>query len=184
MRFETCGPANTEATLKAALETAESRNIKHVIVATTVGDTGAAAAKLFQGKGVEVVVVTHNAGFSKPGEWQLDPALKREIESHGAKIHCGTMVLRGLGTAIRQSCGNYSEEQIIAATLRMFGQGIKVCVEIAAMAADAGLVPPGDVVCVAGTGRGADTCAVVAADSSNRFFNIKVRDIVAAPATF
>lgn len=184
MKFESCGPANTEATLKVALETAEQRNIQYVIVATTMGDTGAAAAKLFSGKGKEVIVVTHNAGFSKPGEWQLQPEFKMEIEDNGAKIHCGTMVLRGLGTSIRQTCGNYSEEQIVASTLRMFGQGIKVCVEIAAMAADAGLIPPGNVVCVAGTGRGADTCAVISADSSNRFFNIKVLDIVAAPASF
>jgi uncharacterized protein len=66
----------------------------------------------------------------------------------------------------------------------MFGQGIKVCVEIAAMAADAGLIPAGDVIAVGGTGRGADTAAVIAADSSNRFFNIKVREILAKPVEF
>jgi len=53
-----------------------------------------------------------------------------------------------------------------------------------AMAADAGLVPCGDVICVAGTGRGADTCAVVGANTSNRFFKIKVREIIAKPVDF
>jgi hypothetical protein len=32
--------------------------------------------------------------------------------------------------------------------------------------------------------QGADTAAVIAADSSNRFFNIKVREILAKPVDF
>jgi uncharacterized protein len=91
--------------------------------------------------------------------------------------------LRGLGAALRTRY-NFSHEQVVADTLRMFGQGIKVCVEIAAMAADAGLIPAGDVIAVGGTGRGADTAAVIAADFSNRFFNIKVREILAKPVEF
>jgi uncharacterized protein len=53
-----------------------------------------------------------------------------------------------------------------------------------AMAADAGLVPPSDVIAVAGTGRGADTCCVIRANSSNRFFDIKVREIIVKPKEF
>jgi len=52
------------------------------------------------------------------------------------------------------------------------------------MAADAGLVPPADVVCVAGTGRGADTAAVVRAVPSNMFFDLKIRAYVAKPYNF
>jgi len=37
---------------------------------------------------------------------------------------------------------------------------------------------------VGGTGRGADTAAVIAADSSNRFFNIKVGEKLAKPVEF
>jgi hypothetical protein len=66
----------------------------------------------------------------------------------------------------------------------MLGQGIKVCVEIAAMACDAGLAPPGDVIAVAGTGQGADTACLIKGDSSNRFFQIKVREILAKPKEF
>lgn len=45
--------------------------------------------------------------------------------------------------------------EIIAAALRMFGQGTKVCVEVATMAADAGMIPSGEpVIVVGGTGPG------------------------------
>lgn len=37
---------------------------------------------------------------------------------------------------------------------------------------------------VAGTGRGADTCCVIRANSSNRFFDIKVREIIGKPKEF
>jgi uncharacterized protein len=78
----------------------------------------------------------------------------------------------------------FSEETVIADTLRMFGQGVKVAVEIVAMASDANLLPVADVIAVAGTGRGADTCILVAANSSNLFFDIKVREILAKPRDF
>ena len=75
-------------------------------------------------------------------------------------------------------------ERLIADALRMFGQGMKVCVEIVAMATDANLVPVTDVIAIAGTARGADTATVIAANSTNRFFDIKVREILAKPKNF
>ncbi|MGB8217892.1 MAG: hypothetical protein WCE94_11385 [Candidatus Methanoperedens sp.] len=101
----------------------------------------------------------------------------------GGKVHTGTMVLRGLGTALKEK-GSLSYEQIVADTLRIFGQGTKVVVEIVAMSADAGLIPFSDVIAVAGTGRGADTAAIVKANSSNRFFDIKLREYLVKPRDF
>jgi hypothetical protein len=66
----------------------------------------------------------------------------------------------------------------------MLGQGTKVVVEIVAMSADAGLIPFSDVIVVAGTGRGADTAAVIKANSSNRFFDIKLREYLVKPYDF
>ena len=43
-----------------------------------------------------------------------------------------------MGRAVRKKLGTYELEEIIAYTLRVFGQGAKVAVEIALMAADAG----------------------------------------------
>ena len=183
MQFEEKGSQNTVRTLYIALEEAKKRGIGHVVVASTTGATGVAAAEKFADTGIQVIVVSHNSGFKDEGEGQIPPDNKARIEKFGGIVHSGTMVLRGLGTAIKNK-GGFSQEELVANTLRMFGQGMKVCVEMAAMAADAGLIPFDDVICVAGTGRGADTCVLIRANSSNRFFNIKVREILAKPANF
>jgi uncharacterized protein len=183
MYFPDAGPQHTNETLAIAKREALARGVKFVVVASTVGDTGVLAAELFHGTGIGVVVVTHNTGFKEPGRQEFDDGKLARIRELGGAVLTGTHILRGLGAAIRSREG-FSEELLVAAVLRMFGQGIKVCVEIAAMAADAGLVPPEDVIAVAGTGRGADTCALVKADSSNRFFDIRVREIFAKPGKF
>ncbi len=57
--------------------------------------------------------------------------------------------------------------QWVADFLRAFCEGVKVCVEIALMAANAGLVEAGEqVVVVAGTHRGADTALVMTGATS------------------
>ncbi len=183
MYFAKAGEQNTQEALKIALEEAEKRGIRHMVVASTWGDTGLKAAKLLQGKGIALCVVSHNAGFFKEGEQEFDKNKRTQIEKLGGRVYTGTMVLRNLGTAIR-TVQSYSQQDLVANTLRMLGQGVKVCVEIVAMAADAGLIPCEDVIAVAGTGRGADTVAVIGANSSNNFFQIKVREILAKPRAF
>jgi hypothetical protein len=66
----------------------------------------------------------------------------------------------------------------------MMGQGTKVCVEIVAMACDAGLVQSDQpVLAVAGTGRGADTILLIRSANSRRFFDLKILEVIAKPAT-
>ena len=70
----------------------------------------------------------------------------------------------------------------MASTLYLFGQGTKVCVEIAAMALDAGLVPFGeDVLAVGGTGRGADTACIIRPAYTADILATRVREIVCKP---
>ncbi|MHA2427903.1 MAG: hypothetical protein ACXADB_07765 [Candidatus Hermodarchaeia archaeon] len=66
----------------------------------------------------------------------------------------------------------------------MMGQGTKVCVEIVAMACDAGLVQSDKaVLAIAGTGRGADTVLLIKSANSRRFFDLKILDVIAKPVT-
>jgi hypothetical protein len=183
MYFNQAGKQNTGDALRIAVEEAERRGIRHMVVASTRGDTGLQAAKLLQGRGISLVVVGHNTGFSQEGEQEFDEGKRTQIEKLGGRVYTGTMVLRNLGTAIR-SLQSYSQQDLVANTLRMLGQGMKVCVEIVAMAADASLIPCEDCIAVAGTGRGADTVAVIRANSSNNFFQIKVREVLAKPQDF
>ncbi|MDH7570440.1 MAG: hypothetical protein QHJ73_12740, partial [Armatimonadota bacterium] len=76
-----------------------------------------------------------------------------------------------------------SRVEVIAHTLRRFGgDGLKVAVEVAIMAADGGLVPTAEeVIAVGGTGRGADTAVVLRAAHQNTFFDLEVREILCKP---
>lgn len=110
--------------------------------------------------------------------------VRGDIEAAGGKVLTGTMIFHNLGSAIGDQYGGYSHQDLVADVLRIFGQGMKVAVECAAMAADAGLVPCEDVIAVAGTGRGADTAIVVRTMPSKQFFDIKVREILCKPRDF
>ncbi len=65
--YEDGGVEHTEATLKAALDTAKELGIKTVLVASTSGGTGVKAAELFKGSGVQLIVVGHQMGFPAAG---------------------------------------------------------------------------------------------------------------------
>jgi len=179
--FEKAGAHNTEKALEAAVGAAKEYGISHIVVASTGGGTARKALEAVSGTDIKLVVVTHSTGFSKPGHQEFDTGARDEIENAGHDVLTGTHLLRGLGKAIKMKMG-WSEEELVANTLRIFGQGMKVAVEIATMAADAGLVPcPADVVSVGGTARGADTVIVIHTMPAANFFDLKVRRIIAKP---
>ena len=80
----------------------------------------------------------------------------------GARILTCQHAFGGVGRAVRKKLGTYQTEEIMAFTLRTFCEGIKVAAEMCLMAADAGLVrTDSPLVAIAGTGRGADTAAIL-----------------------
>jgi hypothetical protein len=181
--FDSKGADNTEKTLQIARDEALKRDVKHIVVASTRGNTGLHAAQLLQNTGIKLIVVGHSTGHIEAGQQLFDMELKKQIENLGVTVYLGTDVLTGFPSAIRKR-NRFSEETIIADTLRMFGQGMKVAVEIVAMASDANLIPVADVIAVAGSGRGSDTCILVGANGTHQFFDIRVREILAKPRDF
>jgi len=182
IQFESPGTVNTGRTIDCVLERLEIGDIQHVIVATTTGDTAARFVDALKSQNVKLVCVSHHMGFREPNQIELEPALASQIREGGARILTTSHALSGVARAISRKFGGTSQTEMIAHTLRMFGQGMKVCVEIAVMAADAGLVPAGrDVICVGGSGRGADTAVVIQAAHSNAFLDTKVREILCWP---
>lgn len=179
--FEKPGAENSRRCLEI-VEGLVAEGYSHVVVATTHGDTGILFAKGLQGRQVNLVAVTHNVGFGEPNKDDCSPEARREMESLGVRVFTGTILTRSIETAFMKKHHGLYPTYIVAETLRLFGQGIKVAVEIVMEACDAGLVPEGkDVVAVAGTGRGADTVAVVRAHPSNRFLDVRVRQVLAKP---
>jgi len=174
------GQQNTAHTLEIARRRAEELGIRTILVASTRGETGAQAAQVFQG--YDVVVVTHATGFVEPNTQQLMPGHRAAIETAGAKILTCQHAFGGISRAVRKKWGTYAIDEIVAQTLRIFGEGMKVCVEIALMAADAGLVRVGEpCIAIAGTGWGADTAVVLAPAHVQQFFDLRVMEVLAKP---
>lgn len=74
------------------------------------------------------------------------------------------------------------DDFIIANTLRMFGQGTKVCVECASMAADNGAIPTGEpIIAIAGSGSGADTAIVLKAANTHKILDTKICEYLCKP---
>ncbi len=178
--FDRPGSGNTSKTLELAAAKAAELDIRTALVATTSGATGLAAAEALGD--LQVVVVTHSTGFSKPGQQEIDPDKRDAIRAAGAQVLTATHAFGGVGRAVRRKFATYQVDEIIAQTLRLFGQGTKVAVEMAVMAADAGLVPvDAPVMAIAGTGRGADTAVVLTPAHAQDLFELKVHEIVCKP---
>ncbi|MEM2947466.1 MAG: pyruvate kinase alpha/beta domain-containing protein [Candidatus Bathyarchaeia archaeon] len=181
--FKGAGKVNTDTLLDIVKEYAEKEGIRDIVVASTTGETGAKASKIF--RSYNVVVVTHHVGFQKPGESELKEEFKKEILNNGGKIFAGTHALSSVERAIRKNFGTLQPLELIANVLRLMGEGTKVCVEIVLMAADAGLIPVDrDVIAMAGTGSGADTALRIQPANSASFFDLKIKEVIAKPSSF
>jgi len=178
------GEANTGKTLSLAKKRAEELGIKTIVVASTVGKTAVKAVGVF--KGCKVIVVTHVTGMREPNMQEFTEENRKIVEGKGGIILTTTHAMGGIHRSLGPSGGppppSLAMGDVIAMTLRMFGQGMKVACEIAAMAADAGLVRTDEeVISIGGTGRGADTALVLQPDYVHHFFNLRVKEIICKP---
>jgi hypothetical protein len=178
------GEENTARTLALAKARADELGIKTVVVASTVGDTAVKAVNVF--KGFKVIIVTHVTGLREPNTQEFTEDNRKIVEKKGGIIvtaaHAFGAIHRSLGATGGPPPPTSAIGDIIAMTLRTFGQGMKVVCEIAAMAADAGLVRTDEeIVCIGGTGRGADTAVVLQPSNVHRFFNLRVKEIICKP---
>ena len=153
--FEKPGGENTGETLRIARQRADEAGIKTILVASTGGDTAVKAIEAF--KGLRVIAVSHAAGFREPNAQEFTEENRKIFEDKGGTILTTTHTFAGISRAMRKEFNTYVIGEIVASTLRIFGQGMKVVCEIAMMAADGGLVRTDeDAICIAGTGCGAD----------------------------
>lgn len=181
--FEQTGPENTDRTLEIAGLRADQLGIHHVIVASTTGETGLKAVQKLRTADRQVIVVTHSAGFAAPNTQELTPENRTAIEMAGGHLLTAQHALGGLNRAVRRKLGSYQLDEIVAFVLRSFSQGVKVACETTMMAADAGLVPVGEtIIAIAGTGRGADTAAVILSANAQDFFDLRVLELLCMPS--
>ena len=178
--FEKAGRENTAACLQITKDAIRDFGYKHVVLASTSGDSGVLFSEALKGSGVNLIVVTHCAGFQEPNTDEISAEVRQRIVAAGAKVHTGTMITHSLETAFASKFSGLYPTLIVAQALRRFGEGSKVCCEMVMMAADSGLVPEGEeILAVAGTGRGADTVLLIKSAVSKRFFDLKVLEVLA-----
>lgn len=179
--FEKSGAENTKQCIEIVKGLVKEGH-KNIAIATTSGETGLLFAKEFSGKGLNIVIITHSAGFKGPNQDEMDPRKRGEIIKLGAKIYTGTILTHSIETGLAQKFSGSYPTLLIAQTLRRLGEGVKVCCEIVMEGCDAGLVPEGEpVIAVGGTGHGADTVCIIKSAASKRFLDLKVMEILAKP---
>jgi hypothetical protein len=178
------GVKNTNAVLEAVSRRAKELSIGKVLIATCSGRTAFAALK-FLDKNIKIFAVTHVTGYAKPNFQELDEKDRRELESHGVTVLTCQHAFGGVGRGVRNKLSTYQVDEIMAYTLRIFGQGVKVAIELALMAADAGLVRTDeDIISMGGTARGIDTALVIQPANSSFIFDLKVKELICKPAAF
>ena len=173
--FDRPGEMNTAEVLSRVKERAAARGNGTVVLASTRGQTAKAAAAAFKGTSLRLVVIPWQYGF---GDTQpFPPQLVTELQKEGHQVHFGTMLFH------TEDFYGMKAPRTMANLLRIFGQGTKVCVEIALMASDGGCVEMGKkVIAVAGSGAGADTALVVTAAPSTKLTAMKIHEIICKPA--
>src|SRR3990172_2498313 len=178
--FDKPGKDNTAACLDVVREAQSEGGLKHLVIASTTGETGLLFSDTLKGRGLNIVVVTHSAGFKGPNTPEMPGETRESIERNGATIYTGSMLTHSIETAFSSKFSGLYPTTIVAQSLRRFGEGTKGCCEIVMMAVDAGLVPEGEeVLAVAGTAWGADTVLVVRSAASKRFLDLKVLEFLA-----
>jgi hypothetical protein len=176
--FSKAGKANTDALLKAARSRTAALGIRQLVVASTHGFTAHRAKSAFAGTGVEVIAVTIAAAYDTEG-WTMTDAERTRLRRAGVTVLTGT---HALGGELSDGLGVTGAQDIAAKVFYRFCQGMKVAVEVALMAADAGLLDMRrEVIAVGGTGEGADTAIVVKPAYTRTFQKLEIREIIGKP---
>lgn len=182
MYFEKPGRGNTDKTLELAYKRAEELGIQEVVVASSKGYTAHKALDVF--KGFKVVVVTYHNGFKEPFKSVMPASVRLDLEKGGATVISATHALSGVERSLFNKYSGAYPVLIIADTLRLFGQGTKVAVEVAIMAADGGALSGKDIVSVGGTGKGADAALILKPTNQSNLFDMRIREVVCKPSSF
>ncbi|MDA8139254.1 MAG: hypothetical protein M0036_11440 [Desulfobacteraceae bacterium] len=182
MLFDKPGPANTLQTLQAAFERARVLGIEEIVVASASGATALRAQELF--KDCKIVAVTYHCGIEEPFQTVMTLEERAALEAKGVALVMATHALSGIERAVARKFSGIYPALLIAETLRLFGQGVKVAVEISVMAADAGVLSGKDIIAIGGTARGADAAVVIKPANQSDFFDLRIREVICKPRSY
>ena len=178
--FENAGKQNTAETVRIALARAVELNCP-IVAASTMGVTAdalltAAEAAGFTGK---IVIVRGCSSRQRSGVNLMKPEVKAALEARGARIVTAAHALSAGERSVSGTFKGAYPLELMAHTLRMFGQGVKVCVEASVMALELPFGVP--VVALGGSHRGADAAVVVTPSYSATLLQTVVNEVLCKP---
>lgn len=182
--YRSGGRQCTDMTLKAAMERAEELELEYLVVASTTGFTAHRALEIKEscGWGGKLVVVSEHTGYHAPESQPFSHADREFFAKVGIPVVTATHAFSSISRSFRLRWQGIDMAETVAESFRRFSRGAKVCLEICVMAADGGCIPTDrDVAAVGGSSRGCDTALVVRPTNMNRFFDLKVREVIAMP---
>ncbi len=179
MYFENPGPANTEKTLEIAAKRAGELGIEELVLATTTGRTARKALEICPG--MKITAVSYHAGFKEPFKLMLPEEERQALEEMGVQVVCATHALSGVERGLSKRHPGIYPVLLVADTLKLFGHGLKVAVEVSIMAADAGKLSGKRIVAVGGSGKGCDTALVLTPACQSDFFDMRIHEILCKP---
>jgi hypothetical protein len=177
--FDRRSESDTEETLRIAKDRALELNITQVVLASTHGTTALRAAAIFEGTGVDIIAVSISPSFDDVG-WTMTSEERDRVEKAGVRVLTS---LHALADGVAEGFfGENTPGTLVADTLRMFSQGMKVSVEISIMALESGLIEPGsEVIALGGTDQGVDTAVVIRPAYARKVKDFRVCEILCKP---
>ena len=182
MHFDQPGKENTDQTLKLAADRARELGLEEAVVASSTGSTAYKAMEVFEG--FKLTVVTYHCGFKEPFKNRMEDDVRRDLEGKGIRVIASSHALSGVERSVAKKHSGTYPVLLIADTLRLFGQGTKVAVEVAIMAADAGALSGNDIISIGGSGSGADAALVLKPAHQNNFFDMRIREVICKPRNY
>ena len=135
------------------------------------------------GPALDIIAVTYSAGSRYVDDVEAFNQNADKLVENGIRIVRGIHALSGTERAFETKYKSpFVPLNIVADTLRMFCHGVKVCVEIAVMAAEHGYISPDEeVVVIAGSHHGADTAVVLKPAYAANMFDTKIKRLLCMP---
>lgn len=169
--FDKPGPANTDEVFRTVDRRVAEGGIAAVCVATTTGASALRARELVADKGVPVFGVSFQPD-SPTSYPPPDAGIRAKAEALGVRFIPDQPVV----TYLRELPADSPD------TLRHFGQGIKVGMEVVMMAVQAGLIDEGaTVIGVGGSKEGSDAAMVMRVAGPDHIGSLWVHEILCKP---
>lgn len=183
--FDQTGPANTSDVMDQVCQAVRHQAIETIVVASNTGATVIQLLDALEAHhlSAHVIVVTHVCEFKSGVVNELSDDQRQALEARGCRIVTAAHALSAGERALSRSFGGISPLELVAQTLRLFGQGTKVALEISLMARDAGAAAANQpLIAIGGSGRGADTALVLTPGTSASLLDSRVHQILCKPS--